>query len=113
MVTGPLGKQFSGRGLARFKWGKPQNRSSGRPKAGRRADFEAFPNRIRSKLDLKVLSPYLEVLTMIFIFVPWPGGVPGEGTDCHFPKGIIGFGPIPARFLKFLVFILALSLSPY
>ncbi len=24
-------------------------------------------------------------------------GVPGEGPDCHFPKEIVGFGPIPAR----------------
>ncbi len=36
-------------------------------------------------------------------------GVPGEGPDCRFPKEIIGFGPIPARILKFLIFILALS----
>ena len=36
-------------------------------------------------------------------------GVPGEGPDCHSPKEILGFGPIPARILKFLIFILALS----
>ena len=27
-----------------------------------------------------------------------PGG-PGEGPDCHLPKEIVGFGPIPARIL--------------
>ncbi len=36
-------------------------------------------------------------------------GVPGEGPDCHFPKDLIAFGPIPARIRKFLIFILALS----
>ena len=54
----------------------------------------------------------LDVLKMVFIFFlgpPSPGGVPGEGLDCHFPKAIVGFGPIPARILEFLIFILALS----
>ncbi len=32
---------------AEFFSGKPQNRPSGRPKAGRRADFEAFPIEFR------------------------------------------------------------------
>ncbi len=36
-------------------------------------------------------------------------GVPGEGPDCHFPKEIIGFGPIPTRIHNKLIFILALS----
>ncbi len=40
---------------------------------------------------------------------PLPRGVPEEGPDCHFPKEIVGFGPIPARILGFLIFILALS----
>ena len=56
----------------------------------------------------------LDVLKMIFILFlgpPLPRGVPGEGPDCHFPKEIIGFGPIPARILKFLIFILALHLG--
>ena len=54
----------------------------------------------------------LEVLKMIFNFVlgpPLPRGVPGEGRDYHFPKEVVGFGPIPARIRKFLIFILALS----
>ena len=54
----------------------------------------------------------LEVLKHIFNFVlgpPLPRGVPGEGPDCHFQKEIVGVGPIPARILGFLVFILALS----
>jgi hypothetical protein len=40
---------------------------------------------------------------------PLPRGVPGEGPDCHFPKEIVGFGPIPARIRGFLIFIVALS----
>ena len=36
-------------------------------------------------------------------------GVPGEGPDCHVPKVIVRFKPIPARILKFSIFILALS----
>ena len=54
----------------------------------------------------------LEVLKMILIFVlapPLPRGVPGEGPDCHVLKDIVDCGPIPARILTFLVFILALS----
>jgi hypothetical protein len=49
---------------------------------------------------------------MVFIFClasPLPRGVPGEGPDCHVLKEIVGFGPIPARILGFLSFILALS----
>ncbi len=49
---------------------------------------------------------------MVFNFVlgpPLRRGVPGEGPDWHFPQGIVGFGPIPARILGFLIFILALS----
>ncbi len=41
-------------------------------------------------------AAFLAVLNMIFNFFLGPG-VPGEGPDCHFPKEIIGFGPIPAR----------------
>ena len=55
---------------------------------------------------------YLDVLKIIYNFVlgpPLPRGVPGEGPDCHFPKEIVGFGPIPARILGFSIFILALS----
>ncbi len=55
---------------------------------------------------------FLDVLKIIFTFClgpPLPRGVPGEGPDCHFPKEIVGFGPIPARILGFLIFILALS----
>ena len=44
-----------------------------------------------------------------FLFVSLAREVPGGGRDCHFPKGIVGFGPIPARFRGFLIFILALS----
>ena len=54
----------------------------------------------------------LEVLKMIFNFIlgpPLPLGIPGEGPDCHYPKAIVGFGPIPARIRKLLIFILALS----
>ena len=40
---------------------------------------------------------------------PLPRGVPGEGPDCHFPKDIAGFGPIPARFRIFLILFLALG----
>ncbi len=36
-------------------------------------------------------------------------GVPGEGPDCHGPKEIVGFVPIPARILKRKKCILALS----
>ncbi len=49
---------------------------------------------------------------MSFNFVlgpPLPRGAPGEGPDCHFPKEIVGVGPIPARIRGFLIFILALS----
>ncbi len=55
--------------------------------------------------------PVLEVLNY-FNFVlgpPLPRGVLGEGADCHSPKEIVGFGPIPARIQGFLIFILALS----
>ncbi len=51
---------------------------------------------------------HLAVLERFLIF-SLARGVPGEGPDCHFPKEIIGFGPIPARILKMLIFILALS----
>ncbi len=54
----------------------------------------------------------LSVLKMIVNFVlgpPLPRGVPGEGRDYHFPKAIVGFGPIPARIRGFLILILALS----
>ncbi len=40
-------------------------------------------------------ADFLEVLKMVFNFVlgpPSPGGVPGEGPDCHFPTEIVGFG---------------------
>ncbi len=32
-----------------------------------------------------------------FYLGPLPWGLPGEGPDCHFPKELGGFGPIPAR----------------
>ncbi len=56
----------------------------------------------------------LAVLKMIFNFFlgpPLRRGVPGEGPDCHFPKEIVGFGPIPARILKFFNFYFGLKLS--
>ena len=53
---------------------------------------------------------FLAVLRMIFnLFLGQ--GVPGEGPDCHVPKEIVGFGPIPARILGFLILILALKPS--
>ncbi len=55
-----------------------------------------------------VVSFYLALLKMIFIFVLGPGS-PGEGPDSHFPKEIVGFWPMPARTLGFLIFILAIS----
>ncbi len=39
----------------------------------------------------------------VFDLVLWPlflRGVPGEGPECNFLEHIVGFGPIPARFLK-------------
>ena len=49
----------------------------------------------------------------LFIFLvlgpPLPRGVPGEGPDCHFPREIVGVGPIPARIRVFLISMLALS----
>ncbi len=39
----------------------------------------------------------LVVLKTICYFPPSPGGVPGEGPDCHFPTEIMGFGPMPGR----------------
>jgi hypothetical protein len=45
-----------GRISAGFQSGEPQNRSSGRPKAGRRAEFEAFPIR-RPKSGLEGQFP--------------------------------------------------------
>jgi hypothetical protein len=55
----------------------------------------------------------LEVLKIILIFFLAPRGVPGEGQDYHFPKEIVGFGPIPARIRGFVIFILALSTARY
>ncbi len=46
-----------GRVSAGFESGKLQNRPSGRPKAGQRADFEAFPTRIRPKPSPEARSP--------------------------------------------------------
>ncbi len=47
---------------------------------------------------------------MIFNFLLGPGGVPGEGPDCHFPKEIVDVGQIPARFRDiFNFYFLALS----
>ncbi len=46
------------------------------------------------------------VLKMIFNCCSWPPpppGVPGEGPDCHFPREVVGFGPIPARIRYFLI----------
>ncbi len=42
---------------AGFYSGKSQNRSSGRPSAGRRADFDAFPTGIRPKSNLEARFP--------------------------------------------------------
>ncbi len=58
------------------------------------------------------LVVFLDVLQIVFIFVLGPAlprGVPGEGPECHFPKEIVGFGPLPARFRGFAICILALS----
>ncbi len=58
---------------------------------------------------------FLTVLKIIFNFVlapPLPGGVPGEGPDCHVPKEIGGVWPTSARSrgaILFLILILALS----
>ncbi len=43
----------------------------------------------------------------------FPRGVPGEGPDCHSPKEIVGFGPIPARIRGFKTFMSALSTARY
>ncbi len=52
----------------------------------------------------------LEVLTTVFIVVlAPPRGVPGEGPDCHCPKGIVGFGADSGPNPGFLSFILALK----
>ncbi len=56
MASGPeIG--FPGRISAGFDSGKPQNRSSGRPSAGRRDDVEAFPMRIRPKSSPEARFP--------------------------------------------------------
>ncbi len=57
------------------------------------------------KPDFPARNHYrVDVLKTIFIFAlgpPLPRGVPGEGPDCHFPKEIVGVGPIPARIRGF------------
>ncbi len=50
----------------------------------------------------------LAVLKITFYFFLGPG-VPGKGPDFHFPKEIIGLGPIPARIRGFFICTLALS----
>ncbi len=74
--------------------------------------------KIRPKLEsrflfpIKIASKNLDVLKIIFNFVSWsplPRGVPGEGPDCHFPKEIVGLGPIPAQIRGFLFLISAPS----
>ncbi len=43
---------------------------------------------------------------VLFFFLPSSlGGSRAEGPDCHFPKEVVGFGPIPARIRGFLIFI--------
>ncbi len=47
-----------------------------------------------------------------FVLVSPPPGGPGSGPDCHFPKEIEGFRPIPPRMRGgsiLLIIILALS----
>ncbi len=39
---------------------------------------------------------YLKTLFILFLS-PLALGGPGDGPDCHFPKEIVGVGPIPAR----------------
>ena len=54
----------------------------------------------------------LYLRTCFILFLSPPRGCPGEGPDCHFPKEIVGFGPIPARIRgepHLVIFILALS----
>ncbi len=46
-----------GRISAGFKSGQPPSRPSGRPSAGRSADFEVFPIRVRSKSDPEAHFP--------------------------------------------------------
>jgi hypothetical protein len=66
--------------------------------------------RMGFRLSFRYFSWMCFQLFLIFVLVPpppLPRGVPGEGPDCHFPKEIVGFGPIPAQILGFLIFILA------
>ncbi len=62
--------------------------------------------------DLVLLIPAVFKDAFILFLSPLPPGGPGEGCNCHFPKGILGFGPIPAQIrgeTYFLFLILALS----
>ncbi len=51
------GNRSSGPDVGRTLIGKPSNRPSGRPSAGRRADFEAFPSRVRPKSGPEARCP--------------------------------------------------------
>ncbi len=60
---------------AGFKLEKFQNRPSGRPKAGRRADFEAFPISIRPRTGPEARFPARK---HYWIGVPWFPRGPGD-----------------------------------
>jgi hypothetical protein len=70
--------------------------------AENRGSEYAHAQESRTLIRIRVFSTwfFLAGLKMIFNF-PLAPGVPGEGPDCHFPKEIVGFGPIPARILGF------------
>ncbi len=55
-ASGP-GSSLAGQIAAELHSGKPHNRPSGRPKASRRAAFEALPTRIRPKSGRKARFP--------------------------------------------------------
>ncbi len=59
-------------------------------------------NRPKLKMLFEFAVTALHDLAVLIFFLIFPlaPGVPGEGPDCHFPKGIIGSGAIPAQILK-------------
>ncbi len=96
----PAGGRLSGELILRFS-----RFGSGRHRA-RKPNFRPGSN---------IAYHNLAVPRNVFNFIlgpPSPGGVPWEGPDCHFPKGIDDFGPIPAQIrgkFVFVIFIMALS----
>ncbi len=68
------------------------------------ADCRPLGGQSRPRNPSRSTALILEVRKMIFNFClgpPIPRGVPGEGPDCHFPKELVGVGPIPARIRGF------------